>query len=131
MYLKIKVKVSDEKERIPLDDQPMVDKIVESRSGKKEGKKKKHIKKNIYYESDTSSSLQKDSSSKKNTIKKNYTKMYFNYSDISYNFNAHFLSIPLGKPPHFDGDDYSWLSHKMRSHLFFLLTTLKWKAYDR
>jgi hypothetical protein len=30
------------------------------------------------------------------------------------------LSIPLGKPPHFDGEDYSFWSHKMRSHLFSL-----------
>jgi hypothetical protein len=32
------------------------------------------------------------------------------------------LSIPLGKPPppHFDGDDYSFWSHKMHSHLFSL-----------
>jgi hypothetical protein len=34
--------------------------------------------------------------------------------------NAHLLSIPLGKPPHFDGEDYSFWSHKMRSHLFYL-----------
>jgi hypothetical protein len=30
------------------------------------------------------------------------------------------LSIPLGKPPHFDGEDYLWWSHKMCSHLFLL-----------
>jgi hypothetical protein len=34
--------------------------------------------------------------------------------------NCQLLSIPLGKPPHFDGDDYSWWSHKMYSHLFSL-----------
>jgi hypothetical protein len=39
---------------------------------------------------------------------------------MSYNSNAHLLSIPLGKPPHFDGEDYSFWSHKMRSHLFSL-----------
>ncbi len=38
----------------------------------------------------------------------------------TYNSNAHLLSIPLGKPPHFDGEDYSFWSHKMRSHLFSL-----------
>jgi hypothetical protein len=37
-----------------------------------------------------------------------------------FNSNAHLLSIPLGKPPHFDGEDYSFWSHKMRSHLFSL-----------
>jgi hypothetical protein len=30
------------------------------------------------------------------------------------------LSISLGKPSHFDGEDYSWHSHKMCSHLFSL-----------
>jgi hypothetical protein len=28
--------------------------------------------------------------------------------------------IPLGKPPHFDREDYSCWSHKMHSHLFSL-----------
>jgi hypothetical protein len=37
---------------------------------------------------------------------------------MPYNSNAHLLSIPLGKPPHFDGEDYSFWSHKMHSHLF-------------
>jgi hypothetical protein len=44
----------------------------------------------------------------------------FDYSRIPYNSNAHLLSIPLGKPPHFDGEDYSFWSNKMRSHLFSL-----------
>jgi hypothetical protein len=39
---------------------------------------------------------------------------------MPYNSNAYLLSIPLGKPPHFDGEDYSFWSHKMRSHLFSL-----------
>jgi hypothetical protein len=39
---------------------------------------------------------------------------------MPYNSNAHLLSIPLGKPSHFDGDDYSFWSHKMHSHLFSL-----------
>jgi hypothetical protein len=39
---------------------------------------------------------------------------------MPYNSNAHLLSIPLGKPPHFDREDYSFWSHKMRSHLFSL-----------
>jgi hypothetical protein len=58
-----------------------------------------------------------DSSSKKKTVNQNYS---FDYSRMSYNLNAHLLSIPLGKPPHFDGEDYSFWSHKMRSHLFSL-----------
>jgi hypothetical protein len=39
---------------------------------------------------------------------------------MPYNTNAHLLSISLGKPPHFDGEDYSFWSHKMHSHLFSL-----------
>jgi hypothetical protein len=50
-------------------------------------------------------------------VNQNYS---FDYSLIPYNSNAHLLSIPLGKPPHFDGEDYSFWSHKMRSHLFSL-----------
>jgi hypothetical protein len=34
--------------------------------------------------------------------------------------NTYLLFIPLGKPPHFDGEDYLFWSHKMRSHLFSL-----------
>jgi hypothetical protein len=56
-------------------------------------------------------------------VKQNYSKMSFNYSCIPYNANAHLLSIPLGKPPHFDGDGYSWWRHKMHNHLFSLHPT--------
>jgi hypothetical protein len=93
-----------------------------SNNKRKDGKKKRHIKKIIYYDNDTSSSSlrdddDEDSSSKKKTVNQNYS---FDCSRIPYNSNAHLLSIPLGKPPHFDGDDYSFWSHKMRSHLFYL-----------
>jgi hypothetical protein len=33
---------------------------------------------------------------------------------------VHLLSIPLSKPLHFDGEDYSWWSHKMCNPLFSL-----------
>ena len=84
-------------------------------------KKKRRIKKIIYYDSDASSSSPRDdnddddSSSKKKTVNQNY---YFDYSRIPYNSNVLLHSIPLGKPPHFDGEDYSFWSHKMRSHAF-------------
>jgi hypothetical protein len=89
-----------------------------SNNKRKEGKKKRHIKKIIYYDSDASSSSPKgddddDSSTKKKTVNQNYS---FDYSRIPYNSNIHLLSIPLGKPPHFDGKDYSFWCHKMRSH---------------
>jgi hypothetical protein len=82
-------------------------------------KKKRRIKKIIYYDSDASSSSPRDddddSLSKKKMVNQNYS---FDYSCIPYNSKVHLLSIPLGKPPHFDGEDYSFWSHKMRSHLF-------------
>jgi hypothetical protein len=77
MDSKGKGKVSNEKEKIPLDNEPKGNKMVDLGSHKKEGGKKRRIKKIIYYESDTSSSSQKDdssSSSKKKSVKQNYAK---------------------------------------------------------
>jgi hypothetical protein len=105
-------------------DKPKGDKPTNSGSShkKRDGKKKRRIKKIIYYDSDASSSAPRDdddedSSSKKKIVNQNYSS---DYSRIPYNSNAHLLSIPLGKPQHFDGEDYSFWSHKMRSHLFSL-----------
>jgi hypothetical protein len=60
----------------------------------------------MYYDNDFSSHKDNDDSSKK-TAKQNYSKKSFNYSCIPYKLNAHLLSIPLGKPHFFDGEDYS------------------------
>jgi hypothetical protein len=91
---------------------------------------KMHIKKIVYYDSDASSSSPKeddnDSCSKKKTIKQNYS---FYYSRISHNSITHLLSIPLSKPPHFYGEDYYFLSHQMRSHLFSLHPSI-WKVVE-
>jgi hypothetical protein len=35
-----------------------------------------------------------------------------------------FLSVPLGKPPHIYGEDYSWWSHNMSNHLFSLHSSI-------
>jgi hypothetical protein len=96
--------------------------LTQSRVPKKDGKKRRRIKNIIYYNSDASSSSPRDdddedSSSKKKMVNQNYS---FDYSRIPYNSNAHLLSILLGKPPHFGGEDYSFWSHKMCSHLFSL-----------
>jgi hypothetical protein len=114
--------VVNDKEKESLFNEPRDDKPTDLGSShkKRDGKKKRRIKKIIYYDSDASSSSPRDdddSSSKKKTVNQNY---YVDYSRIPYNSNAHLLSIPLGKPPHFDGEDYSFWSHKMRSHLFSL-----------
>jgi hypothetical protein len=115
--------VVNDKDKESLFNEPIDDKPTDSGSShkKRDGKKKRRIKKIIYYDCDASSSSPKDddddSSSKRKTVNQNYS---FNYSHTPYNSNAHLLSIPLGKPPHFHGEDYSFWSHKMRSHLFSL-----------
>jgi hypothetical protein len=122
-----------EKETLYIDEEKG-DKPTDSGSShkKKDRKKKMCIKKILYYDSDTSSSSprdddEEDSSLKKKTINQNYS---FDYYRIPYNTNAHLLSITLGKPPHFDGEDYSFWSHKMCSHLFSLHPSI-WKNVER
>jgi hypothetical protein len=114
--------VVNDKEKESFLNEPRDDKPTDSSLShkKRDGKKKRCIKKIIYYDSDASSSSphdDDDSSSKKKTVNQNYS---FDYSRIPFNSNAHLLSVPLGKPPHFDGEDYSFWSHKMCSHLFSL-----------
>jgi hypothetical protein len=112
--------VINDKEKESFLNEPRDDKPTDSGSShkKKDGKKKRRIKKIVYYDSDESSSSQRDNDyEKKKTVNSNFS---FDYSRISHNSNAHLLSIPLGKPPHFDGEDYRIWSHKMRSHLFSL-----------
>jgi hypothetical protein len=120
--------VNDKEES--LFNEPRDDKPTDSGSShKKRDEKKRRIKKIIYYDSDASSSSPRDdndSSSKEKTINQNYS---FDYSRIPYNSNAHLLSIPLGKPPHFDGEDYSFWSHKIRSHLFSLYPSI-WEIVE-
>jgi hypothetical protein len=113
--------VVNDKEKESLFNEPRDDKPTDSGlSHKKRDGKKRRIKKIIYYDNDASSSSPRDDdddSSKRKTVNQNYS---FDYSRIPYNSNAHLLSIPLGKPPHFNGEYYSFWSHKMRSHLFYL-----------
>jgi hypothetical protein len=94
----------NDKEKESVLNEPRDDKPTNSGSSqkKREGKKKRRIKKIIYYDSDASSSSphdDDDDSSKRKTVNQNYS---FDYSHIPFNSNAHLLSIPLGKPPHFD-----------------------------
>jgi hypothetical protein len=116
--------VVNDNEKESIFNEPKDDKPSDSGSSqkKKDGKKKRRIKKIVYYDdSDESSSSQKDDDDnvyeKKKTINSNFS---FDYSRIPRSSNTHLLSIPLGKPPHFDGEDYGFWSHKMRSHLFSL-----------
>jgi hypothetical protein len=102
----------------------------ESSSSKKtlrKGDKKKKMKKVVYYEIDSSSPSTSSSSdlsvaSKRHEHKK-YSKMPLRYPRISK--RAPLLSIPLGKPPYFDGEDYCMWSDKMRH-----LTSLHASIWD-
>jgi hypothetical protein len=82
------------------------------------GDKKKKMKKVVYYETDSSlpstSSFDSSVASKRHECKK-YSKMPLHYPRISK--RAPLLFVPLGKPPYFDGEDYSIWSDKMRHHL--------------
>jgi hypothetical protein len=82
------------------------------------GDKKKKMKKVVYYETDSSSpstSGSESSTTSKRHERKKYSKMPLRYPRISK--RAPLLSVPLGKPPYFDGEDYSMWSDKMRHHL--------------
>ena len=86
-------------------------------SHKKGDKKKKKMKKVVYYETDSStpSTSDAESTSSKRKECKKYSKIPLRYSRISK--HDPLFSVPLGKPPHFDGEDYCMWSDKMRHHL--------------
>jgi hypothetical protein len=94
------------------------------------GDKKKKMKKVVYYETDSSSpstsSSESSTASKRHECKK-YSKMPLRYPHISKRFPL--LSVPLGKPPYFDGEDYSMWSDKMRHHLTSLHESI-WDIVD-
>jgi hypothetical protein len=77
------------------------------------------MKKVVYYETDSSSPSTSGSESASATSKrherKKYSMMPLRYPRISK--CTPLLSVPLGKPPMFDGEDYSMWSDKMRHHL--------------
>jgi hypothetical protein len=83
------------------------------------GDKKKKMKKVVYYETDSSSPSTSSSESASITSRrherKKYSKMPLCYPRISE--RTPLLSITLGKPPFFDGEDYCMWSDKMRHHL--------------
>jgi hypothetical protein len=93
--------VVNDKEKESIFNEPRDNKPTDSGSShkKKDGKKKRCIKKIVYYDNNESSSPRDDDDEKKKPVNSNYS---FDYSRIPFNSNAHLLSIPLGKPPHFD-----------------------------
>jgi hypothetical protein len=64
--------------------------------------------------SPSTSSFESFVASKRHECKK-YSKMPLRYPRISK--RAPLLSVPLGKPPYFDGEDYCMWSDKLRHHL--------------
>jgi hypothetical protein len=83
------------------------------------GDKKKKMKKVVYYETDSSSPSTSNSDAPSVTSKrherKKFSKIPLRYPRISK--RTPLLSVPLGKPPIFDGEDYCMWSDKMRHHL--------------
>jgi hypothetical protein len=77
------------------------------------------MKKVVYYETDSSSPSTSGSDAASVTSKrherKKYSKIPLRYPRISK--RAPLLSVPLGKPPYFDGEDYCMWSDNMRHHL--------------
>jgi hypothetical protein len=75
------------------------------------------MKKVVYYETDSSSPSTSgaESTTSKRHERKKYSKMPLRYPRIPK--LAPLLSVPLGKPPYFDGEDYCVWSDKMRHHL--------------
>jgi hypothetical protein len=83
------------------------------------GDKKKKMKKVVYYETDSSSPSTSGSDAPSVTSKhherKKFSKIPLHYPCISK--RTPLLSVPLGKPPVFYGEDYCMWSDKMRHHL--------------
>ena len=101
--------VVDNNEKESIFNEPKNDKSTDLGSGhkRKDGKKKtRRIKEIVYYDdSDESTSSQKDNDDNDDERRKPVNSNFsFDYSRIPQSTNTHFLSIPLGKPPHFDGE---------------------------
>jgi hypothetical protein len=89
-----------------------------SHKSHRSGDKKKKMRKVVYYETDTSSPSTSSSDAPSVTSKrherKKYSKIPLRYTRFSK--RTPLLSVPLGKPPVFDGEDYNMWSDKMRHH---------------
>jgi hypothetical protein len=92
------------------------------------GDKKKKMRKVVYYETDSSSPSTSGSDVPSITSKrKKYSKIPLRYPRISK--RTPLLSVPLGKPPVFYGEDYNMWSDKMRHHLTSLHTSI-WNVVE-
>jgi hypothetical protein len=93
---------------------------------RRSGEKKKKMKEVVYYETDSSSPSTSGSDmlsvTSKRHERKKFSKILLRYPHISK--RTPLLSVPLGKPPMFDGEDYNIWSDKMRHHLTSLHTSI-------
>jgi hypothetical protein len=89
-----------------------------SHKSHRSGDKKKKMRKVVYYETDSSSPSTSGSDASSITSKrherKKYSKIPLRYPRISK--HTPLLSVPLGKPPTFDGEDYARWSDMMKYH---------------
>jgi hypothetical protein len=69
---------------------------------------------------ETNASFEEEAKDKKGGKgdKRSYNTTPFNYDNLSQ--SSTFTSVPVGKPPHFDGTDNTKLSYSMRMHLISL-----------
>ena len=90
-----------------------------SHKSHRSGDKKKKMRKVVYYETDTSSPSTSGSDvpsvTSKRHERKKYSKIPLRYPRIPK--HTPLLSVSLGKPPTFDGEDYARWSDMMRYHL--------------
>jgi hypothetical protein len=97
-----------------------------NKSGRSGDKKKKKMRNVVYYETDFSSPSTSGSDTPSVTSKRHERKKFIKnplrYPPISK--RTPLLSVPLGKPPMFDGEDYNMWSDKMRHHLTSLHTSI-------
>jgi hypothetical protein len=97
----------------------------------KSGEKKKKMKKVVYYETDSSSPSTSGSDTPSVTSKrherKKFSKIPLRYPRILKHTSL--LSVPLGKPPVFEGEDYSMWSARMKGHLTSLHKSI-WEVVE-
>jgi hypothetical protein len=95
------------------------EKKASSHKSHRSGDKKKKMRKVVYYKTDTSSPSTSSSAAPSITSKrherKKFSKIPLRYPRIPK--HTPLLSVPLGKPPTFDGEDYARWSDLMRFHL--------------
>jgi hypothetical protein len=96
-----------------------LEKKASSHKSHRSGDKKKKMRKVVYYETDTSSPSTSGSDTPSVTSKrherKKFSKIPLRYPRIPK--HTPLLSVPLGKLPTFDGEDYARWSDLMKFHL--------------